>query len=250
MSRRIRVYCPHLDKDSVQGVQRVQVVGPEFHHARNVLRVHPGDEVELFDGQGRYAAGTVMEMAKDRLVVSAGSVVVEPAGEFGITLAMAIPKLSSSGQECLVFHGTEIGIDRFWPIVSDRSSVRRVGLDKWRRWSIEACKQCGRNRLPQFAEPVRLGAALAGLDEFDLRIYGSASGSSGCDFSQVAGNWQNAIVFVGPEGGFTDDEIRELEDHAVGPIRIGRNVLRIETAAVALASALIGRRAVGFAHRQ
>lgn len=234
--RKIRIYA----RDLVCG--SVDVVGPQVHHARNVLRLKAGEQVELFDGQGHYTTAALAQISRDRLTFSVASVATDAAGAGvarTVVLASAIPKSQSSAQECLVSHGTELGINEFWPLIFERSSVRRVSLDKWQRWSIEACKQCGRNRLPKIVEPMALDHTLQRLGRFDLKIYGSAEGACLPDRTRMPPDWKQAIIFVGPEGGFTDDELRLLNSHDVMPFRVGDHILRIETAGLAITAAVI-----------
>lgn len=229
MSRRLRVYGPHATGGTVE------LAGPEAHHARNVLRVKVGDTMEVFDGAGRFGTGRVAEVGKGRVVLSVESFQTDPPNRRRVTLVCAIPK--HSGQGCLVDHGTQVGVDCFRPVVYQRSAVRTISVARWRRWAIEACKQCERNSLPEIREPATLDEVLGGIEVFDARIYGATSGQA--RQVRVAEDWRELVIFVGPEGGMTDEEERRLREHAVAPVRLGRYVMRIETASVALASGVL-----------
>jgi len=232
MSRSVRLYCPELHTGTVT------LRGPECHHASKVLRLSRGDRVELFDGAGRQATGKVEGFRRDCMTVAVSTVRIQRPGETRIVLATAIPK--HSAQQSLVFQGTELGIDAFWPMICERSAIRRFSTDKWLRWAIEACKQSGRNRLPEISQPISLPRALAEAGKFDLKIFGATYSDN--TSPQLVEDWRDAIIYVGPEGGFTAQEVILMESHGVLPVTVGRFVLRIETAATALAATIIHAR--------
>lgn len=227
ISRIRRVYCPQIRPQTT-----LTVTGPEVHHVRNVLRLSPGSHVELFDGAGHHAAATIDRVDRDRLHVTAGSLQTDPFVPFSISLACAIPKHAAC--ECLVRYGTELGVTAFQPILCQRSVVTRVNVDKWRRWAVEACKQSGRNTLPRIDEPVGLEDAVSRSGQMDLKLYGACEASARLS----PADWACAIVYIGPEGGFTNNEQQLLRDHRVVPFCLGPYVLRVETAAVAVIAAL------------
>jgi len=144
-----RLYC--------SGIQMGQVVieGPEAHHGRDVLRLRVGDSIDIFDGEGRFAHAKVMKIGKSTLELQVDQVEQDTVIRPWITLATAVPKYAH--QETLVRMGTEVGVSEFQPVICERSSVReQFRSDKWRRWTIEACKQCGGRFLPVVHETVDL----------------------------------------------------------------------------------------------
>lgn len=233
MARQTRLYVPRIEAGPVR------VTGPEAHHARSVLRLGAGETVELFDGAGRSAAAQVRSAGKDALELTVGEIRTDPPAETRLVLATAIPK--GPVQPCLVSHAAEVGVDAFWPVVCRYSAVRDVSAARWQRWLVETCKQSGRNSLPEVAEPVTLAEALDRSGDFDLKVFGSTQSDQPAR-EPLAKAWRTAIVFVGPEGGLCDEEERLLIERGVQPVRLGCYVMRVETAAAALAALLIGNR--------
>jgi 16S rRNA (uracil1498-N3)-methyltransferase len=227
-----RLYCTEFDIGSVN------LTGPEAHHGRNVLRLSPGDEVELFDGRGRFAHARVDKLGKSEILLRVDSVETaeEPCPK--IILATAVPKFAH--QEILVRMATELGVNLFAPVVFERSSVReQFRPEKWQRWVIEACKQCRAQYLPEVASPVRLSDFIQTLSNTDLLIYGDTAMAQNPLTSQQITSAGRVVIFISPEGGFTESEVDVLRQAGAFPLRIGRQILRIETAAIALTTAAL-----------
>jgi len=225
-----RLYCPNLN------VGDVVVEGPEAHHGRDVLRLRSGDAVEIFDGQGRFAEATVHGVGKSQLALHVDAVQQDTTIRPWVSLATAVPKFAH--QETLVRMGTEIGVSAFCPIICERSSVReQFRTDKWRRWTIDACRQCGSNVLPEVREAMELGRLLTTVNEYDSVIYGDMVGQRR-NWPTGLAKARKMLILVGPEGGFTDEEIAQIHEAGAAGLRIGHNILRIETAGVAICSVI------------
>lgn len=225
-----RLFCTEFD------LGPVTLTGPEAHHGRNVLRLSPGDEVELFDGRGRSARARVEKLGKSDLLLRVETVETaeEPCPK--LVLATAVPKFAH--QEVLVRMATELGVTLFAPVIFEHSSVReQFRPEKWQRWVVEACKQCRAPYLPEVASPVRFNEFIRMLSNTDLLLYGDTATTQNPLTSQQAGSPGRVVIFVGPEGGFTASEIEVLNRAGAFPFRIGRQILRIETAAIALTTA-------------
>ena len=210
----------------VADVETPELASDDRHHLERVLRLRPGDELTVADGAGRWRRcrfGPVVE--------ADGDVELEAPPTPAITLAFALTK--GERPEWTVQKLTEVGVDRIVPFVSARSIVRwdeakaERNAERLRRVAREAAMQSRRAFLPvvedvaEFADVVtRTGAALAAPDGRPPDL-------------------ARACLLVGPEGGWTDEEL------ALAPVRValGPTVLRAETAAVAGAVLLAGLRA-------
>lgn len=186
-----------------------------------------GDEVELADGAGHRALGCVVAVAKERLDLDLTEVTAVPDAPAALlTVAVAAPKGDHLGD--LVRGLTELGVGRILPLVCARGERVPAQLDRLERIAGEALKQCRRGRLPTIGpavsvdELVRSGAALMVADR-DGR---------GCP----AGRPRPLTLVVGPEGGLTTDELARLDAAGAQRVRLAASILRIETAAVALAA--------------
>lgn len=205
----------------------------EAHHLLHVMRVRVGDEVVVFDGEGceftarvaRLKRATVELDVLDRREVSREL-------ERMVTVAAPLPK--GDRQRWLVEKLVELGVARLMPLVTARSVARpeSSALDRLRKTVIEASKQCGRNRLLEIAE------AQPAMDFFSqpanraIRLIAHPSDSTSVDLSPSSD--EPLQLAVGPEGGWTDDEVGVALQAGWRAVNLGPAILRTETAAIAL----------------
>lgn len=201
----------------------------DAHHLGRVLRLRPGEEVIAADGRGRWARVTWRGDAELAPVAGAsgigadGAVQSEPAATPALTVAFAPVK--GERPEWVVQKLTELGIDRIVPLVSERSVVRWSGargkatVERLRRVAREAAAQCRRVWLPEIADTVRF-AELGALGAPGEVVLAQLSG----DRPSV----REHVVAVGPEGGWSTDELAS----GLPTVGFGLSVLRAETAAV------------------
>lgn len=211
----------------------------ESHHLATVLRAVPGDRFELFDGKGRraVAAVEVVDSSAARLVIES-ELPGDPesrSGEF--VLATAVPK--GERFDWLVEKATELGVSRLVPISTARSVVepRETKLERLRATIVAAAKQCGRSRL------MELDPLTTWRDVVAQLIPGSATVIAHPDGGEVGSVWTypafdgGCLALIGPEGGFTAEEIADATAAGAIPISLGPTILRTETAGMALAAA-------------
>jgi 16S rRNA (uracil1498-N3)-methyltransferase len=210
-----------------------EVAGPEARHMTAVCRVRPGDRVYLFNGDGRQYRAAVESAGKRdvRLVVEA---VEAPERELGFRLEVAAPLPRGDRAQFLVEKLTELGATDFVPLRTARGVVQPRGghAEKLRRYVIEASKQCGRNVLMRVAEPEDWEAYARRGDLPASRWLAHVGGGRGVPARGGSG----VALAVGPEGGFTDDEVAAAREAGWGVIGLGPRVLRVETAALLLAA--------------
>ena len=237
------------------------LTGPEGHHARDVLRVRPGEKVVLFDGAGRELTAEVAEVARQKVQLLPLQASEAPRPATPITLAQAIPK--GKNMDGIVQKAVELGAAEIVPILSDRTVVsldRKEGTAKqakWRQIAIEACKQCGQNWLPEVRKPASLKDFLSdkcnsntlltgeGKKQPALRLIASTRGAS-LHLKEVLRRFESkhgarpgeAIVLIGPEGDFTAAEYEAARAAEFQAITLGKIILRVETAAIYCLSVL------------
>jgi 16S rRNA (uracil1498-N3)-methyltransferase len=193
----------------------------------------PGAKVELFDGRGRACEAVVRDAGKQIVTLELGENLAEILPPVEVTLASAIPK--GERFDWLVEKATELGVTRLVPLLAERSVVepRSTKLDRLRRSIVEACKQCGRSRLMTLDEPIRFVEYLGRERSERLLIAHPGDGRF------RSGELTPCALAIGPEGGFTDREIEEALATGWRAVSLGPTLLRIETAGLAAAAAVL-----------
>jgi 16S rRNA (uracil1498-N3)-methyltransferase len=215
---------------------RAVLSGSEAHHLLHVMRAGVGDEVILFDGSGREYTGRVSQVGRSQVelqVVASRQIDRELAVE--IVVGVALPK--ADRQRWLMEKLVELGATRLVPLQTQRSVVHpdQKGLVKLRRTIVEATKQCGRTRLMEVSELAPFVAFLGAPPAAACRWIADPAGTVPPLPSAVAAT---GYVAVGPEGGWTDDELAMARSAGWQPVTLGRRVLRIETACLVLVTLL------------
>jgi 16S rRNA (uracil1498-N3)-methyltransferase len=216
---------------------RARLVGDEARHLAKVLRAKPGDAVTLFDGSGRSWSALVETLGRGEVMLEVGGVVESPpARPPAVTLAVALPK--GERQKWLVEKLTELGVATLVPLVTERGVAEATpgAIERLARGVIEACKQCGRDTLLGVGQPATVAEIVAAKPAAAVGILADPAGGplDGIGWRQA----EHVIGLVGPEGGFTAGELAAADAAGWPRIALGNHVLRIETAAVALAARL------------
>ncbi len=222
--------------ESLDG-ETAELSAEETHHALDVLRLTDGAKVEVFDGAGGSAEGTLRLHGRKKVDVHILRRREAPnRPEPIVELAFAVPK--GKRLDFLLEKATELGAARLMPVRFERSVATTTPSEKWRRTCIAAAKQCRADFLPEIASAKTLTDFLADV-EADIKILGDIEGD--LIIPAVLKQWspgKRITILVGPEGGLTDDEIVATKQANFSPVRLGNLVLRIETAAVALLAAV------------
>lgn len=230
-----RVHGPDLPTD--EGAP-LRLEGAEAAHLSRVLRVRPGDEVEVFDGRG--GAGRFQVEAAARGHVDLALVRRDDGDRelpFRVTCAVAPPKGKRAHR--LVEELTELGAVTLAPLLLRRTSARAPDPDEVERWSIEAAKQCLRNRALAPLPPVDLPGLVALAREHELALVPDTTDARPLREVLARPRPASVLVAIGPEGGFDPDERQALREAGLLPVSLGPAVLRIETAAAAVVAAMV-----------
>ena len=203
--------------------------GAQANYLGNVLRLTEGGEVLLFDGVSGEWLARVVEAGKRRMIL--GVVEATRAQEAVPDLTLAFAPIKKGRIEFLIEKAVELGVARLEPVITRRTIVDKLNLERMRSHIIEAAEQCGRTALATIAEPVKLAAWLKGWDPGRTLYFADETGGEAAAAAFGAGP---ATILVGPEGGFTPEEgeaIRALPNAKA--ISLGPRILRAETAALA-----------------
>lgn len=207
--------------------------GDEARHLARVMRAKTGDTVELFDGQGTSWTATVQAIQRNHVSLRLDQKQSETiSNKPNITLAVALPK--GDRQKWLIEKITELGTDSLVPLTTTRSVAEptAAAISRLQRGVIESCKQSGRNRLLEITQPQSLHNLLT-TSSASLRILACPDGTP--MQSILLKPIDNILIAIGPEGGFTDEEIRTANASGFAQMSLCQNILRIETAAIAAA---------------
>jgi 16S rRNA (uracil1498-N3)-methyltransferase len=218
----------------------------ESHHARNVLRLKVGDDVELFDDAGHVARGAI-ERCDAAAVVARVDEVVARSESSGITVASAVPK--GDRGDWMIEKLSELGVDRFTPLSTGRSVVHPSGKnkrDRWQRIATESAKQSRRAGVMTIDELTPLDRVIeADRAALYLDIDPGAPSLFEHLRSQISDWGLRIALLVGPEGGWTDEEVARMRAVGLTGVRLTATILRVETAAVAAAAIVATWRARG-----
>jgi 16S rRNA (uracil1498-N3)-methyltransferase len=199
-----------------------------------VLRLGPGDKVKLFDDRTGEWLAEIVEAGKRRVTLQVGDRLRERENVPDLWLLFAPVKRGRI--DWLVEKATELGVARLQPVLTRRTIVDRLNLDRLRAHAVEAAEQCERTALPMLEEPRKLDAVLKSWPA-DRPLY-FADEAGGEAFAPAPGP---AAILIGPEGGFTDEEraaIRALPQ--ARPVSLGPRILRADTAALAAIALWMG----------
>ncbi len=230
-----RFYCENLTQPTVE------LIDSQPRHLSAVLRLKPNDLVELFDGKGSIASAIIIFATNKKTTLKIESLQTFNKPKSNIIIATSIAK--GDRFDWLIAKCTELGIDRINPVIFERTVKLPKNpkiIDRWKKITIESAKQCKTPFLPTIDKPVKLTEALSIL----TADYPNSTMLLGCpdencpSLTGLTDADKDIIAFVGPEGGLTPEEETFLKQKNTKPVKLTNTILRIETAAIAFASAL------------
>jgi 16S rRNA (uracil1498-N3)-methyltransferase len=215
----------------------VDLTGPQAHHLAVVCRLRPGDSVCLFNGDGRQYPALVESVQKKHIALTVTRA-ESPQRELPLPLEIAVVLPKGDRATFLVEKLTELGVSRLVPLRTVRSVVHPGDgkIERLNRVVIEASKQCGRNMLMQVEAMMDWEDYCRRGELPTERIMAHLSAESG----PWTASGKGPLAFaVGPEGGFTDEEATLALRQGWRMVSLGPRVLRVETAAIALAACAV-----------
>ena len=215
---------------------RAVLVGDEARHLARVMRCTVGDEVVVFDGSGTSWRARVASIGRDEVMLDMGeAVTASRLTRVPLTLAVALPK--GERQKWLVEKLTELGVERLVPLATVRgvAEATPAAVERLSRGVVEACKQCGRDGLMQIGGPKGVAEVVGGTGGGAVLL---VADRDGVPLEEIVTAGNLVVALVGPEGGFTAEELATVEAAGGRRVSLGPHVLRVETAAIALAARL------------
>jgi 16S rRNA (uracil1498-N3)-methyltransferase len=207
----------------------VELDAAQANYLGNVMRLTKGDQALLFDGASGEWLAEVTDAGKKRMTLSIDRKTAEQEAVPDCWLAFAPVKRTQT--DWLIEKATELGVARLMPVITQRTVVERVKLERLEAIAIQAAEQCHRTTVPEIVEPLALATFLKGRDA-ERTLYFADEG--GGERAAAAFKPGPAVLLTGPEGGFTDEEraaIRAAPNSVA--ISLGPRILRAETAALA-----------------
>lgn len=235
-----RFYVPEIQMEG----DLVRIQGSEAKHIRTVLRLKPGDRLSLFDGSSRAYEGTIVKVDRSDLLVRIETA-VRPKDERSLTITFAQSLLKGDKMDWVIQKATELGASEVIPFRSSRTvpfldpAKAKDRQSRWERIVVEACKQCGRTKLPKVSPVLDYPQMLRTPSKTALRLFlWEKEGRRLKEVMTQVGGRRNVFFVVGPEGGWTDQEAKEATTAGFIPITLGRRTLRAETVGLSLLSIL------------
>lgn len=216
----------------------------DARHAQRVLRMKPGDALELFAGGRRYAAVLASDGAKG-LCCQVTEELASTEARLRVTLYQGLPKADK--MEWIVQKAVELGAARVVPVAMSRCVVQLSGKDgekkqeRWQKIAREAGKQSGRCCMMAVDAPITFRQMVARLAQHEAALvpWEDAAGFGLADFHQARPECRDVALVIGPEGGMSAAEVAEMEAAGCRAVTLGPRILRTETAGLAAISALM-----------
>jgi 16S rRNA (uracil1498-N3)-methyltransferase len=232
--RRLRFFCETIDSQCT-------LDETESHHLSRVLRIEEGAPVEVFDGRGTLAEGTVERIERRHVTINTHRITRTPRPDAD-RLILAVSYAKGQRFDWLVEKCTELGADHIAAVQFERTVKlgNENAVERLKKISLAAVKQSGRLYLPELSGPLRLEPTFTRLkQQYPNALFccGDPNGQSPASILAQAVN-KDILVLVGPEGGFAPDESLWMASENILPISINQNILRVETAAVAFCALL------------
>ena len=231
------------------GEDKIRIQGSDVNHMKNVLRMRPGEEVMVSDGNNRQYRCRVEDYPDGEAVLAileAGLVDTELPSR--IYLFQGLPKQEK--MELIVQKAVELGVCQVIPVQTRRCVVKLDAkkaakkVQRWQQIAESAAKQAGRGYIPAVSEVMTFQEALAFSETLDIRLipYELADGMDGTrKILDGIRPGQSVGIFIGPEGGFEKEEVSRAVEAGAMPITLGKRILRTETAGIAVLSILMYR---------
>ena len=219
--------------------QHVRLSAEQAHQVCHVLRLQAGDGIVVLDNAGNEYDVRLTTVTKKE---ATGQITRKrPAsGEPTVQITLFQSLLSREKFEWVLQKGTEVGVARFVPVQTERSIARARQIDarkltRWRRILTEAAEQSHRGRIPEIEEAITWKEMVSQLGNFDRSLIAATSGETRTlrESLERGDKAPSSIaVLIGPEGGFSDDEVQQACDSGAVPVGLGPRILRTETAAI------------------
>ena len=227
MSSTIRLYFP----DKIQSDFSSHLTNEQTHYVKDVMRLKIGDKLSIFNTLGEWKA-VIESYEKNGAIIKIMEKIRDKDNEKNIWLAFS--PIKQNPLNFVIQKGTELGVQKFKPILSDRTIVREVNIERIKKIIVEASEQSNRISVPEINKPDSLKFFLSIFPKNGILIF--------CDINSNLNNLKNIFekkadgpmcILVGPEGDFSENERKMIINlNQTYPISLAKNILKAETAAL------------------
>ncbi len=220
--------------------ESVEIGGADAHKIANVLRLSPGDRIVVIDSTARTFTAAIAALGRAARAIIEEEIFDDraPSAVIRIDVAQAVPK--GNRMDFVVEKGSELGVESFLPFYCERSVGRDVGAEKaarWQRLARAAAQQCGRKSVSTVLEAIPYRTLLERFGEYDAVLFAwelAAPAPLHQRLAEALPASGRVLVVVGPEGGFTHEEVELAQCRGAAMLWLGPRVLRTDTAALVL----------------
>jgi len=218
------------------GKRTVTLTEDEARHLREVLRLKPGDEVSVFDGEGKEFRASVAQARRESAELELHEEIQPARPESPLQITLAVALLKGEKFDLVVQKATELGVNKIVPLITRHGDIKLKDqsdaakrVTRWQRIALEAAKQSGRAVVPEVSLPILFQSVLKN----PCLLF---SEKDGHELTQIDGKIITAII--GSEGGWSDEELDQARAAGVQIVTLGGRILRAETAAITAAALL------------
>lgn len=227
----------YVKNEQING-EEANILGDDVKHIRDVLRYNIGDELDICDEEGIRYNTEILNFAQHEIslkILEKLESTTEP--EINVTLFQGLPKADK--MELIIQKCTEIGVCEVVPVITDRVIVKLdeksadKKIERWNKIALEAAKQSGRQKVPVVQKPIKLKNLIENISKYDILILPyecEKENNIKAVLKNVKKDCKNIAIMIGPEGGFSEEEIKTLELENVRKVTLGPRILRTETA--------------------
>ena len=222
---------------------QVVLEGTVARHLGNVLRARAGEQIALFNGDGREFAAKVLSVSKREVIVDIGAAAT-PQTESPVHTTLGLCLSKGDRFDWAIQKATELGVGTIAPLYSERVdfSIPQDRMEKriahWQQIAINACEQCGRVKVPSITPPQSLLSWVDNVSAEQKWVLHCADDTSASASAVTHGAPRDAALLIGPEGGLTDQECHAASAEGFQLLQLGPRVLRTETAPATALSVL------------
>ncbi|MEC7871419.1 MAG: RsmE family RNA methyltransferase [Chloroflexota bacterium] len=218
--------------------EEIIIENTKVNKIRNVLRMSKGDEIEVFNGKGVSYITKINSISSKKIVLNFVKYLSQNLYFSKPKIHLAISMVKPSRFEIAIEKTTEIGVDNILPVVTKNTNkiytkINSNRLKRWENIAISAAEQCGTNVIPKFSSLTDIYKLSKDFsDSKTLKIFFNENNNNLKKNINEISSYSNVLILIGPEGGFSNDEIEFLEKNKFTSQSLGENILRTETAAI------------------